>query len=153
MKRTSLTLKILFVLTCITIGFTSFTKCYAQSVVGKWKGVSMKSFYTPEYAKMTGKKSVEEKTAKETGESWGEYKLDHTFTMSFSAPNSSEVTTMGGTWSQAGDQLKLTLEPKYNPQKITTTSTFSINGKIMVTTTVSPPGGMVTKTISTSTRM
>ena len=153
MKKTSPILKVLFVFTFITIGFASFTTCTAQSIVGKWKGVSLKSFYTPEYAKMTGKKIVEEKTAKEAGESWGEYKSDHTFIMSFSAPNSSEVTTMKGTWSLMGDQLKSTLEPKYNPGKITSTATISINGNTMVTTAVSPPGGMVTKTISTCTRM
>ncbi len=83
---TAFTLKALLIITCITIAFTSFTKCYAQSIVGKWKGVSIKNFYTPEYAKMMGKKLVEEKTAKETGESWSEFKSDHTFTLSLSAP-------------------------------------------------------------------
>jgi hypothetical protein len=149
---TAFTLKALLTITCITIGFASFTKCDAQSIIGKWKGVSAKFFYSPEYAKQIGK-SMEEKTTKEAGDSWGEYKADHTFTMSFSAPNSSEVTTMKGTWSLTGNQLKTTLEPQYNPQKMATTSTISIMGNTMITTAVPPSGGMVTKTISTSTRM
>ena len=152
MKKTSPTLKVLFVLTCITIGFLNFTKCDAQSIVGKWKGVSEKRFYSEQGAKMMGK-SMEERSSKEAGDSWGEYKSDHTFIIGFSAPNSSEVTTMKGTWSLMGDQLKLTLEPQYNPKKLTTTATISINGNTLITTAVFPAPSRVIKTISTSTRM
>ena len=96
---------------------------------------------------------MEERSAKETGNSTIEYKSDHTFIMTFSAPNDPEVTTMKGTWSLTGDQLKLTLEPTYNPQKMTTTATISINGNTMITTAVMPPPSRISKTISTSTRM
>ncbi len=152
MKKTSQTLKILFVLTCIMIGFSSITKCDAQSVVGKWKGVSEKRFYSEQGAKMMGK-SMEERTSKEAGNSDIEYKADHTFIMNFSAPNSPEVTTMKGTWSLTGDQLKSTLEPQFNPQKMTTTATISINGSTLITTAVMSSRSRVIKTISTSTRM
>ena len=149
---TALTLKALIVITCFIVGFASFTKCDAQSIVGKWNGVSVKNYFSPEYAKVAGK-SMEEKTVKETGNSAIEYKPDHTFIMTFSALNDPDVTTMKGTWSLTGDQLKLTLEPKYNPQKMTTTATVSITGNTMVTTAVMPAPSRISKTISTSTRM
>ena len=145
-------LKAFSLIVCITIGFGASTKCNAQSIVGKWNGVSVKNYFSAEYAKVVGK-SMEEKTVKEAGNSAIEYKSDHTFIMSFSALNNPEVTTMKGTWSLTGDQLKSTLEPKYNPQKMTTTATVSINGNTMVTTAVMPAPSRISKTISTGTRM
>ena len=145
-------LKALLVIACITVGFAGFTHCDAQSIVGKWEGVSVKNYYSAEYAKEMGKPMIE-KSAKETGNSAIEYKSDHTFILAFSALNDTEVTTMKGTWSLTGDQLKLTLEPQYNPQKMTTTATILINGNTMVTTAVISPPARITKTISISTRM
>src|SRR5579859_2547624 len=122
----------------VAILFAAGSRCEAQSIVGKWKGVSVKNFYGDEFARRAGK-SMEEKSAKEAGNSDIQYNPDHTFTMSFSAPNSSEITTMKGTWTLTGDQLKLTLEPRYNPQHMTTTSTISIDGNTLTTTAVIPP--------------
>ncbi|HTD39412.1 MAG TPA: DUF5004 domain-containing protein [Mucilaginibacter sp.] len=149
---TAFTLKALLVITGVTIVLAGFTPCDAQSIVGKWNGVSVKNYYSAEYAKVAGK-SMEEKTSKEAGNSTIEYKSDHTFVMTFSAPNAPEVTTIKGTWALTGNQLKLTIEPKYNPQKMTTTATVSVNGNTMVTTAVIPPPSRITKTISTGTRM
>ena len=145
-------IKVFLLIICITTGFAAFTKCDAQSIVGKWNGVSVKNYFSAEYAKVAGK-SMEEKTVKEAGNSAIEYKSDHTFIITFSALNDPEVTTMKGTWSLTGDQLKTTLEPKYNPQKMTTTATVSINGNTMITTAVMPAPSRIIKTISTSTRM
>jgi hypothetical protein len=145
-------LKALLVIIFIMVGSAGSTKCDAQSIVGKWNGVSVKNYFSAEYAKVAGK-SMEEKTMKEAGNSAIEYKSDHTFILTFSAPNDPEVTTMKGTWSLAGDQLKTTLEPKYNPQKTTTTATVSINGNTMITTAVMPAPSRIIKTISTCTRM
>ena len=153
MKKTSFySFKSLVVTINIIVGFAGFTKCEAQSIVGKWNGVSVKNYFSVEYAKVAGK-SMEEKSVKDAGNSAIEYKPDHTFIMTFSAPNDPEVTTMKGTWSLTGDQLKITLEPKYNPQKMTTTATVSINGNTMITTAVMPAPSRITKTISTSKRM
>ena len=149
---TGFTLKVIFLITYATVGFAGTTLCTAQSIVGKWKGVSEKRFYSEQGAKMMGK-SMEERSSKEAGNSDIEYKADHTFIMNFSALNSSEVTTMKGTWSLMGDQLKLTLEPQFNPKKLTTTATISINGNTLITTAVFPALSRVIKTISTSTRM
>jgi hypothetical protein len=65
---TAFTLKALLVITCITVGPAGFVKCDAQSIVGKWNGVSVKNYFSAEYAKVTGK-SMEEKTVKEAGNS------------------------------------------------------------------------------------
>ena len=94
-----------------------------------------------------------EKFSKEAGNSEITYISDHTFIMTFSAPNNSDVTTMKGTWNVTGDQLKLTLEPQYNPQKITTTATFSINGNTMETSAIISPPSRIIKTVSTATRL
>ena len=139
-------------LTCIIIGFSVLGKCDAQAIVGKWKGVSVKNYYSAEYAKQVGK-SMEEKTSKDAGNSEVDYNSDHSFILSFSAPNSTELTVMKGTWSITGDQLKLTLEPQFNPQKMTTTATFTISGNTMVTTAIISPPSRIIKTVSTATRM
>ena len=147
---TPLTLKTLLVI--LVVGLSSFTICNAQSIVGKWKGVSVKNFYSAEYAKQAGK-TMEEKFQKDGGSSDIEYKSDHTFVLNFSAVNSPEVTTMNGTWSLSGDQLKSTLETQYNPLQKTTTATVLINANTMITTAVIPAPSRIVKTISTSTRM
>jgi Lipocalin-like domain len=136
----------------IIVGFASFTTCGAQTIVGKWKGTSVKNFYSADYAKTIGK-TMEEKFPKDVGNSDIEYKSDHTFIINFSAVNSSEITTMKGTWSLTGDQLKSTFEPQFNPKKTTTTATVLINGNTMVTTAVIASPSRIIKTISTSTRM
>jgi Domain of unknown function (DUF5004) len=133
-------------------GFSLLTTCGAQSVVGKWKGVSVKNYYSAEYAKQVGK-SMEEKTAKEAGNSEIIYNADHTFIMNMSAPNSTEIITMKGMWAVTQDQLKLTLEPQYNPKKMTTTATFTINGNTMVTTADIAPPSRIIKTISVATKI
>ncbi|MDP9042504.1 MAG: lipocalin family protein [Bacteroidota bacterium] len=148
----SLFAKSLLAALCIFAGSSAFTKCDAQALVGKWKGVSVKNYYSPDYARQTGK-SMEEKTAKEAGNSEMDYLPDHSFVMSFSAPNSSDITTMKGTWSVSGNELKLTLEPQYNPRKVSTIANFSINGNTMVTTAVIAPPSRIIKTISTATRL
>jgi hypothetical protein len=146
------TFKTLLFVICICIGFSAFTKCDAQNIIGKWMGVSVKNYYSADYAKKVGK-SMEEKFSKDIGSSEINYVADHTFIMTFSEPNSSDVTIMKGTWNVMADQLKLTLEPKYNPQKITTTATFSISGNTMITTAIISPPARIIKTVSTGTRL
>jgi hypothetical protein len=137
---------------CMFLGFSLLTTCGAQSIVGKWEGVSVKNYFSAEYAKQAGK-SMEEKTAKEAGNSEMIYNSDFTFILNFSAPGSTEIMTMKGIWAVAQDQLKLTLEPRYNPKKMTTTATFTINGNTMVTTSDIAPPSRIIKTISVATRI
>lgn len=144
-------LKALLIISFITIGFASFTKGNAQSIVGKWRAVSEKRFYTEQGSKMMGKPMEGE--SEKPGYSSIEYKGDHTFIQNFSGLNNSEVPAMKGTWSLAGDQLRITLEPQYNPKKIASACTISINGNTLITTVVTPASSLVIKVITTSTRM
>ena len=96
---------------------------------------------------------MEEKTAKETGNSEIIYNMDNTFIMTMSPLNSSDVMTMKGTWAVTKDQLKLTLEPKYNPKIMTTTATYTISGNTKETTTVMEPPSRIIKSISIATRI
>lgn len=134
------------------IGLTAFTKSDAQSIVGKWKGVSVNNYFSDDYAKHMGKR-MEEKSAKDAGNSEIDYHADHSFTMIFYTSSNSEATIMKGTWAVSGDQLTLTLEPQFNPKKTSTVSTFTITGNTMVTTAVIAPPARIIKSISTASRM
>lgn len=140
------------IITFCILAFTGVSSCAAQGIIGKWKGVSAKIYYSAEYAKQSGK-STEERTAKETGNSTVEYKADHSFVMTFSPPASKETTTMTGTWTLNSDQLTMKLEPKFNPKQTTTAATIDIQGNTMLMTTVIPAPSRISKTISTCTRM
>jgi hypothetical protein len=147
-----LTRKSFSVIAFLMIGLAAFKTSDAQSIVGKWKGVSVTNYYSDDYAKQTGK-SKEEKLAKETGNSEMDYNADHSFKMVFYEANGSEATIMKGTWSVDGDQLKLTLEPQFNPKGTSTYAHFTINANTMVTTAVISPPARIIKTVSTSTRL
>ena len=142
-------IKPLLAVTWFVFGLSSLAKCDAQGIVGKWKGISVKNYYSAEYAKQIGR-SEEEKFAKELGNSEIVYNADHTFVLTFSGPSNSEVTIMKGTWSSTGNELRSTLEPQYNPQKMTTSSIFSINGNIMVSTTIIQHSPRIVKTVTTA---
>jgi hypothetical protein len=143
----------IFILTfSIVIGFSSLSTCEAQSVVGKWKGVSVQNYYSPEYARQIGKSS-DEKLAKDVGNSEIIYQADHTFIMNISATTGSDIITIKGVWAVTLDQLSLTVEPKYNPSKTTTMATFTIHGNTMETTAILPPPSRIVKTVSVATRI
>jgi hypothetical protein len=148
---TGFAVKALLVICFSAGGFGGTSACYAQSIIGKWKGGSSKVFYSAEYASGTGK-SEEEKSAKDLGNYETEFKSDHTYITTLSLSNS-EVTTMKGTWSLSGNQLNIITEPKYNPRKTTLSCTFVINGNTLVTTAIFPPPARMVKTIATLTRM
>jgi Lipocalin-like domain len=143
--------RILFLLVCIF----SFTACIpgnAHAIVGKWKGGSAKIYYSAEYAKEKGK-AMEEMTAAQMGNYVYEFKSDNRFVETMTSASDPKLVTMNGTWNLTGDKVQITLEPKFNPQKTTTTSTVAISGNTMVNTSVMPPGSRIVKMISTSTRM
>jgi hypothetical protein len=73
--------------------------------------VSVKNYYRPEYAKQTGS-SMEEKSAKDAGNSKIIFNADHTFIMYMSSPNSSDLIVMKGVCDVTQDQVKFTLEPQ-----------------------------------------
>ncbi len=89
---------------CITVAFSSFIVVNAQSsVVGKWKEVSTKQFFTPEGAKQTGK-SVIEGRATSTDKMELEFKSDNTYT---EIAGHIKFHTVTGTWSVSGNQLTM----------------------------------------------
>src|ERR1700676_4831515 len=108
--------KILVLTACIFAGSSFLTVCNAQPIIGKWKGGAAKIYYGAEYTKQTGK-SMEEETAEQLGNYTIEFKSDHTFVETFTVPKESQLTTMNGIWSLKGDELQLTTEEKYNPQR------------------------------------
>jgi hypothetical protein len=145
-------LKYSFAFIVLFMGTAFFAGLSAQAIVGKWKGVSVKNYYSADYAKQSGK-SMEEMTAKEIGNSTLEFKADHSFIMTFAAAGNPTVISMTGAWQLTGSSLQLTLEPKYNPKKSTTNATVSITGNTMITTAVIAAPSRIIKTISTSTRI
>ena len=143
----ALNLKALFILISVSVGFTGFTKCQAQAIVGKWKGVSLKYFYSPAGAKQEFKQ-MEEAQSKEMGNSGYEFKSDHTyifFPLSALNITKSKGITMKGTWSLSGDQLTKTWDahqpdPELNPEEgeATVNATIQIRGNTLIVTEVMP---------------
>ena len=139
---TAFALKALLVITCITVGFAGFTKCEAQSPVGKWNRVSGKQYFTPEAAKKLGKAFVEVPMAS-AGSSVIEFKADHTYIKTLSGKYQPKPITLTGTWSVSGNQFEMKMDanqadPKTNPtgNAASTTTTISVSGN---TLTVSIP--------------
>ena len=156
---TAFILKALIVITCITIGFAGFTKCDAQSIVGKWNSLAVKQFLGPKGATAYGKQVLETKVGT-TGSAVNEFKSDHTWVTKSTSIDDSKVLTLTGTWSLTGNQLQMKLDPKqedprYNPKKdaITPNTTISITGNTMVWNTLYPDSKMVNKIEITFIRM
>jgi hypothetical protein len=129
-----LIVKTMIITTCIIAGLTGYTKCVAQSIVGKWNVISVKTYYTEEGAKSHGKQFRETVIKNSTAE----YKSDHTVTTSGNNGNS-----VNGTWSLTGDQLKET----------GLLFTVSFNGNNMVKTQNIPPNKVISKVEFTYTKM
>ncbi len=137
---------------CMASGLLVSTHGNAQNIVGKWKGVSVTNYYSDDYAKQVGK-SMETKSAKDGGNAEIDYNADHSFTMIFYETSGSEATIMKGIWAVTGDQLTLTLDPQFNPQKKSTVASFIIQGNTLVTTANIAAPSRIIKTVSTATRM
>ena len=132
---TTFILKALLIISFITIGFASFTKCDAQSIVGKWKAISIKTTYD---------KQVSETQMATSGSLVIDFKSGHTYVLKSTSINNPKVTQYTGTWVVTGDQLEMKLDPKQedpknNPTKDNTgskNSTMSIKGNTMVLSTI-----------------
>jgi hypothetical protein len=139
---TTFTLKALLIISCITVSFSGFTKCDAQSIVGKWKVVSVKMFLN------AGGATEHQLQAQDIYEF--EFKPDHTYVVTL-GPES----TTTGTWSVSGNQLTMIAPAEQRAGLKGRISTFSITGNKMIRTEVAePPYNTVqSKTEITSTRM
>lgn len=101
------TLKAILILTFTIVGFSGFTKCGAESIVGKWKEVSGKDFCTAKGVKVTGKQFLPQDP--KMGGQVIEIRADHTFTsleLMTWVPSAVKLT---GTWTLSGDQLNTKL--------------------------------------------
>ncbi len=116
-----ITLKVLFTLT-ITVAMVGFTKCDAQSVVGKWKEVSNKLFFTPEGIKRAKGRVSEDLPGFNVVD---EFNADKTFTET--SPAANNVST--GTWALTGDKMKITIKGAEPINVI-----VSVNGNTLVIT-------------------
>ena len=139
---TTFTLKALLIISCITVGFSGFTKCDAQSIIGKWKVVSVKMFLN------AGGATEHQLQAQDIYEF--EFKPDHTYFVTL-GPGSTDT----GTWSVAGNQLTMIAPAEQREGLKGRISTFSITGNKMIRTEVAvPPYNTVqSKSEITSTRM
>ena len=146
----SLNLKVLFLVICITIGFAGFTKCDAQSITGKWNQVSSKQFLTAEGAKAHGKPVLETQMTT-IGTVIFEFKSNHTYVVKSSSTHDPKVRTITGTWSLSEDQLQMKMDAKqedskYNPKGTSSSiTTISVNGNTMVMGTNYPNSKITSK--------
>ena len=149
---TAFDVKTLFIITCITIGFSSLSVCSAQSsVVGKWKEVSVKQFYSAEYAKKMGRAVVEGQTPANSTYQW-EFKSDHTYVINGGRGKDDKTT---GEWSVSGNQLTMKADAQVRKGQGAQIYTFSITGNTMTRTMmIQPPyNEMIFKQEDTSIRM
>jgi len=133
------TLKTLLLISFISVGFT---KCDAQSIVGKWKVISVKLFLN------TGR--AFERPIPPNNIYQFEFKPDKTYIVT-EGPGS----TSTGTWSVSGNQLTMISPVEQKDGSKGRISTFSIIGNKMIRTEVAVPPYNKTqfKTEFTSTRM
>jgi hypothetical protein len=139
---TAFTLKALLIISCITVCFSGFTKCDAQSIVGKSKVVSVKMFLN------AGGATERPLRAQYIYEF--EFKPDQTYVVTL-GPESKTT----GTWSVSGNQLTMIAPAEQRAGMKGRISTFSITGNKMIRTEVAEPpyNKMQSKTEFTSTRM
>lgn len=136
--------------TCIAIflilGYSGMSACEAQSIVGKWKGIASTIYYTEEGAAKSGMK-IQVNSLAEMGLVIMEFNSAHTFKSTSSVINDTKVNTLEGTWTLSGDQLNLTVDPKYHPVKghDSKTSTILIAGNTLIITENAPPNRTVNK--------
>jgi hypothetical protein len=138
----------------IFLGSTSIISCRAQTVDGKWKGISYTYYYSKEGAVKYGKPS-QTVSLSDMGTVIIEYKSDHTFITTNQVISSTVINTMKGGWRVQGDQLTLTTEPGSHTVKghesKTTTIILSANKMIIVDN--APPGNPIAKMETTYQRM
>lgn len=127
-----------FFVTILITGLTSFIASHAQSpVVGSWKEVSAKQFFTPEAAQKMGKGYAEYPMRPNHSLQW-DLKEDHTYVILDGGGARQTKTT--GVWSVKGNQLTMKSAAEIRvgmpgPHVYT----FLINGNTMVRTMVNQP--------------
>jgi DUF917 family protein len=130
-------LKALLFIAGTNIGFSSLSVCRAQSsIIGKWKVVSVKQFFTPEYAKKMGRAVVEGNQAAAGSTYEWEFKSDHTYLIHGGRGKDNTTT---GEWSVSGNQLTMKASAQLRTGKGAEIYTFAITGNIMTRTMLTQP--------------
>lgn len=136
------------------MSFLSLANCEAQSIVGKWNQLKIKTYYTAEGAKKNGSPESEINmstigTAVYVFYSNQTYRLETT-------TGDSKVITLLGTWSLTGNQLEMKLlaqqeDPKYNPKQGTPPekTTIAFHGNIMEWTSNNLDNNLISKIVLT----
>jgi hypothetical protein len=138
----------------IFLGSTSIISCKAQTIEGKWKGISYTYYYSKESAVKYGKPS-QTVTLADMGTVIIEYKPDHTFITTNQVITSTVINTLKGGWRVQGDQLTITTEPGSHTVKghESKTSTIILSANKMIIVDSSPPGNPITKMETTYQKM
>jgi hypothetical protein len=139
---------------CLILGIVSLSECSAQSsVVGKWKEMSVKQFYSPEYVKRIGKPFIEGGAPSGSGYHW-ELKADHTYIIEDGTSNG-KSNTSAGEWSVSGNQLTMRADAQVRNGSGGQIYTFVITGNKMTRTQImlAPYNEVVIKQEDTSERM
>ena len=128
------------------VGATTFNICYSQTIVGKWKMISSTSYFTAEGAAKQGKTFLTH-SIPATESIISEFKSDHTYITTTTSSAGATPDILSGNWSLTGEELTITIDPKYKPSKELQSSTIniSIKGNTMIMTNNIVPNAMVSK--------
>jgi hypothetical protein len=139
----------------LLFGFVSINYCAAQSIVGKWNQLKIKTFYTAEGAKANGNHTESEINMSTIGTGVFVFYSNHTYRLE-TTTGDSKVKTFLGTWTLTGNQLEMKLlpqqeDPKDNPKPGTPAekTTVSFNGNIMEWTTPYTNSTTISKVVLT----
>lgn len=138
----------------IFFGASSITRSQAQTVEGKWKGMSYTYYYSKEGAVKYGKPS-QTVSLSDMGTVIIEYKPDHTFVTTNQVITSTIVNTLKGGWQVKGDQLTITAEPTSHTVKGhgSKTSTIILSANKLIIVEDAPPGNLIAKMETTYQKM
>lgn len=122
-------------LMCFILGLAGSNTSSAQSIVGKWNQLKIKTFYTAAGAAANGNHTESVINMSDIGTGIFVFYSNHTYRQE-TTTGDSKVKTLLGTWTLTGDQLEMTLlaqqeDRKDNPKKGTPPekTTVSFNGK------------------------
>jgi hypothetical protein len=136
------------------MSFVGLTNCQAQSIVGKWNQLKIKTYYTAEGAKKNGSPESEISMSN-IGTAVYVFYSNQTYRQE-TTTGDSKVITLLGTWSLTGNQLEMKLlaqqeDPKYNPKQGATPekTTIAFHGNIMEWTSNNLDNNLISKIVLT----
>ncbi len=95
------------IFTFIVVVFFCFTNCAAQSVVGKWKQVSGKNYFTPDAIKKSHG-HLQEVMEMPKVDAIDDFRADNTLIETITSKGTK--TTNACTWTQSGNKVKISVK-------------------------------------------